>query len=85
MSRTWPVRVAPDGVSVELGAEGARCRDGGTAAGPCSAGNGTLELGTPPPLHLGAHTYTFEFGNAARERNVDLAPFRWILRSFKAR
>ena len=83
----WNVRVAADAASVEVAAEGEPC---GTAAvagphGPCSAGNGTLEIGTIPPLKLRGHTYAFLFGNTRREHDVDLDPFRWILRSFRAR
>jgi len=81
----WTVHPASDGVSVTVGAEGAPCQGGGTAAGPCSAGNGTFEVGTLPPVRLGAHSYTFVFGNTVKESGVDLAPFRWILQSFQAR
>jgi hypothetical protein len=77
----WTVHVGADGASVEVGAEGAPC----TGGGACSAGNGTLEVGTLPPLRFGAHTFTFEFGNTEREQGVSLEPHRWILKSFRAR
>jgi hypothetical protein len=81
----WTVHRSSDGASVEIGAEGPPCQGGGTTSGPCTAGNGTFEAGTLPAVRVGAHSYTFAFGNTAREQGVDLAPFRWILQSFQAR
>ena len=83
----WNVRPTPDGAGIEVTAEGAPCGagDAPTAAGPCSAGNRTLEIGTIPSLRLRGHSYAFQLGNTRRERGVDLDPFRWILQSFRAR
>jgi hypothetical protein len=83
----WNVRVAADAASVEIGGEGAMCGSSGGPGpmGPCSGGNGTLEIGTLPPLKLRGHVYAFHFGNTRQEHGVDLEPFRWILGSFRAR
>lgn len=83
----WNLRVAADAASVEVSTEGEPCRTAAVAGphGPCSAGNGTLEIGTIPSLQLRGHIYAFQLGNTRRERGVDLEPFRWILRSFRAR
>jgi hypothetical protein len=80
----WTVRPAPDGASVEIGREGAPCGGSGSG-GACSAGNGTLEIGTLPAVALRGHTFGFAFGNTLREHGVDLETFRWILQNFRAR
>lgn len=63
------------------------CRESADPAyeGACTAGNGTLEIVTFPALEIRGHTYAFSFGNTEREVGVDLAPFRTILGSFRAR
>ena len=81
----WTVRPAADGVTVEIGREGAPCGGAGDGRGPCSAGNGTLEIATLPPVTLRGHHFCFEFGNTKRESGVDLDTFRWLLQNFRAK
>jgi hypothetical protein len=81
----WTVRPGADGATVEIGREGAPCGGGATRGSSCSAGNGTLEIGTLPAVTLHGHTYGFEFGNVNRETGVDLDTFRWLLQNFRAR
>jgi hypothetical protein len=81
----WTLHPGADGATVEIGREGAPCAGGAAAGGPCSAGNGTLEIGTLPPITLRGHTFGFEFGNTKRETGVDLETFRWLLQNFRAR
>jgi hypothetical protein len=77
----WILRAASDGVSLEVGAE-TPCEPG---RGPCSVGNGTLEVGTLPALQLSGHRFSFFFGNVRREQGVDLDAFRFLLQEFRAR
>jgi hypothetical protein len=77
----WTLRASRDGESVELGAE-TPCTRG---RGPCSIGNGTLEIGTLPPVELHGHRFTFFFGNVRQEQGVNLDTFRWMLQEFRAR
>jgi hypothetical protein len=77
----WTLRATREGDSVEVGAE-APCERG---RGPCSAGNGTLEIGTLPAVELHGHRFSFQFGNTRREQGVALDPFRWMLQEFRAR
>lgn len=86
----WNVRVGEDGVSVRVVSEGAMCVPTGRGDVPaadeaCSAGNGSLEIGTLPSLDIHGHWFWFYFGNTDRETGLDLEPFRGILRSFRAR
>jgi hypothetical protein len=84
----WNVRIGEDGASVRVDSEGRMCEapaDPSTYEGSCSAGNGSLEIGTHPPLEIRGRLFWFGFGNREREAGVDLEPFRSILRSFRAR
>lgn len=77
----WTLRPGKDGETVELGAE-TPCE---RSRGPCSAGNGTLEIGTLPAVQLGGHRFSFLFGNVRAEQGVNLDTFRWLLQEFRAR
>jgi hypothetical protein len=48
----------------------------------CSAGDGQLDIGAGIGTTSG--TFCFRFGSRARETDVDLAPFRELLRGFRA-
>jgi hypothetical protein len=87
LDAVWTVRPGADGATVEIGAEGHTCQRGSPTPtqGPCSQGNGTLEIGTLPSLKLRGHAYAFEFGNTKREKGVTLDAFRWLLQGFRAR
>jgi hypothetical protein len=77
----WTVHPSRDGDAVEVGAETPCDR----SRGACPAGNGTLEIGTLPPLPLRGHRFTFVFGNVRKEQGVNLDTFRWLLQEFRAR
>jgi hypothetical protein len=77
----WTLRPGTDGESVELGAE-TPCE---RSRGPCSGGNGTLEIGTLPAVQLGGHRFSFLFGNVRREEGASLDTYRWMLQEFRAR
>lgn len=83
----WRVSARADDSSVRVDSEGAICNKPADPGyeGPCSAGNGSLEIGTIPPLDIQGHTYSFMFGNTERETGVDLEPFRELLRSLHVR
>jgi hypothetical protein len=87
LDAVWTVHPGPDGATVEIGAEGKTCERGSPSPtqGPCSQGNGTLEIGTLPALKLNGHRYAFEFGNTQREKGVTLDTFRWLLQGFRTR
>jgi hypothetical protein len=76
----WTLK-AREGDSLEVGAE-TPCERG---RGPCSAGNGTLEICTLPAVELRGHRFSFQFGNVRRESGVALDTFRWMLQEFRAR
>lgn len=77
----WTVRPTRDGESVEIGAE-TPCQRG---RGACSVGNGTLEIGTLPPVAFHGHRFTFVFGNTRREEGVDHDVYRWMIQEFRPR
>lgn len=77
----WTLRASRDGDGVEIGAE-TPCEKG---RGPCSAGNGTLEIGTLPAVDLRGHRFSFLLGSVRREQGVELDTFRWMLQEFRAR
>jgi hypothetical protein len=77
----WTLRAAREGDALELGAE-TPCERG---RGPCTAGNGLLEIGTLPAVSLLGHRFSFLFGNVRREDGVQLDTFRWMLQEFRAR
>lgn len=80
----WTIRAGADGSSVRIEEEGRMCKVIAGSEGPCSAGNGSLEIVTMPALELRGHSYAFRFGNTRREAGVPLGPFRRMLRSFRA-
>jgi hypothetical protein len=87
LDAVWTVRAGSDGATVEIGAEGQTCdrANPSLTQGPCSQGNGTLEIGTLPSLKLRGHAYAFQFGNSQREKGVTLDTYRWLLQGFRAR
>jgi hypothetical protein len=88
----WTLVPGPEPGSV-ISAEGepctvesrARCltaSGGEPLCNTCSAGDGKLDIGAG--IQASSGIYCFRFGNRARETGVDLAPFRELLRSFRA-
>lgn len=89
---TWTLVLLPSGDAFAIAAEEPPCRRPTYATSSdavwaedhdCPEGDGRLTLGAKAELH--GHGFVFFFGDARRERGVELEPFRAALASFRVR